>query len=243
MQDIRAFQRLKYYYFLLYLSYDNTYSLSQDDLTNRSYCNGIGSMKDGLCMFGSKYLNLPDYIFIDTFENGKIWDETIVLGSRDNVDAEILYKEINDRTVEYHLYLEKRLKRYLVERLSGVFSKYINKEYSFGDKSTINDDVEEYVDKNLLKLYKVDKVYMYVKEEMMRSHNRKIENEYLRYMNIINEEKINLGFPVVSVGDGMMMKESAFSMSKTNEFDRSIVYNLKSGYKESFGFGVSFKRK
>jgi hypothetical protein len=200
-------------------------------------------MKDGLCMFGSKYLNLPDSIFVDTFENGKIWDDKKITDTRDNTDTEIMYKEINGRTVRYQLFIEKRLKRYLKESLISVFSKYINKQYSFGNKGTIEDDVEEYVEKNLLKLYKVDKIYMYVKEERMRINDKNIENEYLKYVGESNEIKIENGFPVEIIGDGVVLKNGKFSMGKINEFDRMITYNLKNGFKESFGFGVSFKRK
>lgn len=224
-------------------SWDEGYFISQDDLNNSSVCEGIGSMKDSLCMFGSKYLNLPDYIFVDTFENGKPWSEKMVMDVRDNTDTEIMYKEINNRSVVYHLFIEKRLKRYLKESLLEVFSKYINKKYSFGNKGTIEDDVDEYVEKNLLKLYKVDKIYMYIKDERMRINDRKIENEYLKYVNKSNEIKIQNGFPVIEVDGGMMMKDSKFIMGKINEFDRSVTYNLKAGFKESFGFGVSFKRK
>ena len=224
-------------------SWDDGYFISQDSLDDRTICTGIGSMKDGLCMFGSKYLNLPDYIFIDTFENGELWNEKQVTGISDISDSEITYKEINGKTVRYHLFIEKRLKRYLKESLIGVFSKYINKEYSFGNKGTIEDDVNEYVEKNLLKLYKVDKIYMYIKDERMRINDKKIENDYLKYINKNNEFKIKNGFPVIKVEDGVMLKDSKFVISKTNEFDRTITYNLKPGFKESFGFGVSFKRK
>jgi hypothetical protein len=225
-------------------SWDEGYFISQDDLDNRSMCEGIGSMKDSLCMFGSKYLNLPDYIFIDTFENGKLWDENLVMNMRDNTDTEIMYKELNNRAVRYHLFIEKRLKRYLKENLMEVFSKYINKKYSFGNKGTIEDDVEEYVEKNLLKLYKVDKIYMYIKNERMGIKDKLIENEYLRYMDKSNDLKIKNGFPVITVdGDGMMLKDSMFIIGKLNEFDRFVTYNLKPGFKESFGFGVSIKRK
>jgi hypothetical protein len=62
-------------------------------------------------------------------------------------------------------------------------------------------------------------------------------------MNISNENKIKNGFPVIKVENGVMLKDSKFVISKTNEFDRTITYNLKPGFKESFGFGVSFKRK
>jgi hypothetical protein len=224
-------------------SWDDGYFISQDNLDDRSVCAGIGSMKDSLCMFGSKYLNLPDYIFIDTFENGELWNEKQETGIGDISDSEIIYKEINGKTVRYYLFAEKRLKRYLKESLMDVFSKYINKDYSFENKGTIEDDVYEYVEKNLLKLYKLDKVHMYVKGESMRVHDKKIDNEYLKYMNISNENKIKNGFPVVLVEDGVMLKDSKFIISKTNEFDRTITYNLKPGFKESFGFGVSFKRK
>ena len=202
-------------------------------------------------MFGSKYLNLPDRIFIDTFENGKIWDDKMVIDIRDNTDTEIMCKEINNSTVRYQLFIEKRLKRYLKDKLFDVFEKYINKNYSFGDKETIEDDVEEYVEKNILRLYKVDKVYMYIKSDKMGINNRLIENDYFKYVDMSNELKIKSGFPVVELDNGMMMKtvgenvlkDSNFTMSKTNEFDRTRTYNLKPGVKESFGFGVSFKRK
>lgn len=125
----------------------------------------------------------------------------------------------------------------------GVFEKYINKNYSFGNKGTIEDDIDEYIEKNILKLYKVDKVHMYIKSDRMGMNNRIIENEYLKYMNKSNEFKIKNGFPVISVDEGVMMKDSKFTMGKINEFDRFITYNLKPGFKENFGFGVSFKRK
>ena len=129
------------------------------------------------------------------------------------------------------------------ESLLDVFSKYINKNYSFGNKGTIEDDADEYVEKNLLKLYKVDKVYMYIKSDRMRINDKKIENEYLKYVDKSNYHKMKNGFPVVEVEGGVIMKDNKFIMSKTNEFDRNITYNLKPGFKESFGFGVSFKRK
>ena len=224
-------------------NWDKGYFMLQNDLDNRSICSSIGSMKDGLCMFGSKYLNLPDNIFIDTFKDGELWDGKMVIDSRDNTDTEIMYKEINDRYVRYYLFIEKRLKRYLKEKLSGVFEKYINVEYSFGNNGTIEDDIDEYIEKNILKLYKLDKVYMYIKSERMGRNDRLIENEYLKYLNETNESKIKFGFPVVNVDGETVLKSNSFIMTKINEFDRQIIYNLKPGYKESFGFSISIKRK
>ena len=224
-------------------SWDEGYFITQNDLDTRSVCDGIGGMKDGLCMFGSKYLNIPDDIFVDTFKNGEIWDENLIIGVRDNTETEIMYKEINNRTVRYHLFIEKRLKRYLKEQLIDVFSKYIKEEYSFGNKGTIEDDVDEYVEKNLIKLYKIDKVYMYIKSEAMKINDKQIENEYLKYMSIDNDNKINEGFPYIIVNGKKTLNNNQFIIVKNNEFDRTITYNLKPGFKESFGFAVSLKRK
>ena len=224
-------------------SWDEGYFISQDDLDTRSVCDGIGSMKESLCMFGSKYLNLPDSIFIDTFENGKLWDEKMVTDIRDITDTEIMCKEINNSTVRYKLFIEKRLKRYLKDKLIGVFEKYINKNYSFGNKGTIEDDVEEYVEKNLLRLYKVDKVYMYIKSDRMGINNRLIENDYFKYVDKSDIQLQNGLQKTKTVGVENVWRESKFTMSKVNEFDRTITYNLKPGFKESFRFVVSFKRK
>ena len=161
---------------------------------------------------------------------------------KDISNTEIMYKEINDRTVRFNVFIEKRLKRYFKECLGDVFLKYINENYSFID--TLDDDIEEYVEKNLLKLYKVDKVYLYIKSEKQNINNKKIENDYSNYMNSTNVDKIGNGFPTTyDVNGELVIKNSNFTMSKINEFDRIITYNLNAGFKESFGIGVSIKRK
>jgi hypothetical protein len=131
----------------------------------------------------------------------------------------------------------------LKDKLIGVFEKYINKNYSFGNKGTIEDDVEEYVEKNLLRLYKVDKVYMYIKSDRLGINNRLIENDYFKYVDKSDIQLQNGLQKTKTVGVENVWKESKFTMSKVNEFDRTITYNLKPGFKESFRFVVSFKRK
>ena len=84
---------------------------------------------------------------------------------------------------------------------------------------------------------------MYIKDDKMGINNKLIENEYLKYIGDNNELKIKKGFPVVAVDNGVKMKDSKFSMDKKSEFDRTVTYNLKPGYKECFGVGVSFRRK
>ena len=84
---------------------------------------------------------------------------------------------------------------------------------------------------------------MYIKGERMRINDKRIENEYLKYMNQSNDVKIKNGFPIAIINGEAILEDKLFTMSKTNEFDRDITYNLNNGFKESFGFGVSIKRK
>jgi hypothetical protein len=85
---------------------------------------------------------------------------------------------------------------------------------------------------------------MYIKSDVMKINNKLIENDYLKYINMNNNIKINNGFQVIKSDGKNVLKNNLFVMTKTNnEFDRIITYNLKPGVKESFGFAVSFKRK
>ena len=56
-------------------NWDMYYHTRQIDLINSENCRNVSSMNNGLCMFGSKYLNVPEVIEINGFEqNG--WDGT-----------------------------------------------------------------------------------------------------------------------------------------------------------------------
>ena len=66
----------------------------------------------------------------------------------------------------------------------------------------------------------------------------------MKYMDDKNSIKIAQGFPTIQIKDGVALKDvNQFIMKKTSEFDRDIIYNLKLGLKESFGFAVAFSRK
>ena len=56
---------------------------------------------------------------------------------------------------------EKRLIEYLFTPIKEQFQKYINPLYGWGDLETLDDDVEQYIRENILKLYKIEKVEFY----------------------------------------------------------------------------------
>lgn len=216
-------------------NWDMYYHTRQLDLINSENCRNVSSMNNGLCMFGSKYLNVPEVIEINGFEqNGwdGTWNEDWIT-NQDACPGEIMHNEINDNSVDFYLFLTKRIIRFFKDKLRDEFKKYISGDYSYGIAG-IEDDMEEYIKKNILKLYKLEKVRMFVRRTKKGQHNSKIENDYNAYLKEDPTYFMSKGFTEVKT----------MTMTKINrdDFDRKIVYNLRRGSQEDFGFSF-FLRK
>lgn len=216
-------------------NWDMYYHTRQLDLINSENCRNVSSMSNGLCMFGSKYLNVPEVIEINGFEQNDwdgTWNEDWIT-NQDACPGEIMHNEINDNSVDFYLFLTKRIIRFFKEKLRDEFKKYISGDYSYGIAG-IEDDMEEYIKKNILKLYKLEKVRMFVKRTNKGQHNSKIENDYNAYLKEDPTYFMSHGFTEVKT----------MTMTKINrdDFDRKIVYNLRRGTQEDFGFSF-FLRK
>lgn len=216
-------------------NWDMYYHTRQLDLINSENCRNVSSMNNGLCMFGSKYLNVPEVIEINGFEqNGwdGTWNEDWIT-NQDACPGEIMHNEINNNSVDFYLFLTKRIIRFFKDKLRDEFKKYISGDYSYGIAG-IEDDMEEYIKKNILKLYKLEKVRMFVKRTNKGQHNSKIENDYNAYLKEDPNYFMSHGFTEV--------KTMTMTKINRNDFDRKIVYNLRRGSQEDFGFSF-FLRK
>ena len=216
-------------------NWDMYYHTRQLDLINSENCRNVSSMNNGLCMFGSKYLNVPEVIEINGFEqNGwdGTWNEDWIT-NQDACPGEIMHNEINDNSVDFYLFLTKRIIRFFKDKLRDEFKKYISGDYSYGIAG-IEDDMEEYIKKNILKLYKLEKVRMFVRRTKKGQHNSKIENDYNAYLKEDPTYFMSKGFTEV--------KTMTMTKINRNDFDRKIVYNLRRGSQEDFGFSF-FLRK
>ena len=216
-------------------NWDMYYHTRQLDLINSENCRNVSSMNNGLCMFGSKYLNVPEVIEINGFEqNGwdGTWNEDWIT-NQDACPGEIMHNEINDNSVDFYLFLTKRIIRFFKDKLRDEFKKYISGDYSYGIAG-IEDDMEEYIKKNILKLYKLEKVRMFVRRTNKGQHNSRIKNDYNAYLKEDPTYFMSKGFTEVKT----------MTMTKINrdDFDRKIVYNLRRGAQEDFGFSF-FLRK
>lgn len=216
-------------------NWDNNYFTTQVDKKVTEMCAGTSGSLNKISMFGSKYLNVPEEITIDTFNRCVNWDDDFITRSK-IILSDIMYKEVNGTSVSFYLFLYDRIVRYFAREsgLRDVFEEYVNPEYSFGDKTTIEDDIKSYIEKNIMKLYYLDKIEMWVKEKKVGIHDSRIENNYKKFILIDNSVKVTKD----------MKKVNTFSIKKMteNQFDRCITYNLKKGCKEDFGFSFTIKK-
>ena len=232
-------------------NWDMNYFTRQIDAEHSEPCNNIASMKNGLCMFGSKYLNVPEVIEINGLHVGGEdidwdgeWNDDWITNP-EGCPGEVMFKEVNNNSVDFYFFLTKRIIRYMTEKLYGEFSKYVSDQNSFGEPG-IEDDIEEYVKKNVLKLYKLDKVRMFVRRTKKGLHNSRIENDYTTYMEYYRDGK-TLEYKPVDVEffrTHGFVEVNTLHLSKVNrdDFDRKLVYNLRNGAKEEFGFCFRLKK-
>lgn len=213
-------------------SWDMNYYTEQVDTLHNKECENVASMKNGLCMFGSKYLNTPETIEIECLSGHQEWNDEWIT-SPNGCDGEMMYKEVNRNSIKFYLFLRKRILRYFYEKLYNEFSKYISKDYSYGNKG-IEDDINEYVNKNVLKLYRLERIRLFVRQDKTGVHDTRIDNDYITYIDKTVDELKKDGFN----------ETRTISVSKISldDFDRQITYNLKNGYKEDFGFSFIIKK-
>ena len=216
-------------------SWDMNYFTNHITSTTKEKCSYIAGLKEGLCMFGSKYFHVPEKIDITDFNGCCEWNDDYI-DNPDNCPYELMYKEVNGNNVNYYLFLRKRIIRYFCEneQVQQTFKKYINPKYSFASKETLQDDIEEYVKKNIIDLYEIDNINLYVKKTKRGINDTNIENDYVSTFND----------SVLQLLSGEFKKTDRFSISKENvdRFDKTLVYNLTNGFEERFVITFSIKK-
>ena len=131
--------------------------------------------------------------------------------------------------IQFYLFIQKRLTQYLFDYIKPQFEKYVNVKFGFGDITTLNDDVNTYIELNILNLYKVGAVDFYV-----RSSREKIASIYST-ATLTNADKASSG---LNINQNISTKTL-----NTNPFDLSLIYNKRDGFSESFGFSVTIVKK
>ncbi len=213
---------------------------------------GTRSMFERKSFFGSKYLKVPETIILETFEPSPFVKSAIK--QPDLVDGTFMYLDqpsvtINKRIIRsegvrrvraikkkpsspietFYLFNQKRLMEYLFTPIKEQFKKYIKDLYGWGDLETLDDDVNQYIRENILKLYKVEKVDFYTLSSRTKTGSTYTTAE------LTNAQKIS---------NGLTLNNNVGSKTlNTNPFDLKLIYNKRTGFSESYGFSVTIVKK
>lgn len=200
-------------------SWDPWYFTRTLSNTNEEDCSGTHAMKENKSFFASKCLKTPDVFSFETFSI-----------SDNDTTKEILFENKSSH-VEMIVNLEDKIIATLNENIHDMFEIYIDKQYSYGDKTTVDDDIIEYIKTNLLKLYQITDIKLWIKEEPTSSEPYFVFSG----MDMNNDTKIQ-----------NKLKEShvmGISTIDTNQFNRKIIFNIRNRMRYTFGLSIVIEKK
>ena len=200
---------------------------------------GTKAMKEKKSFFGSKYLKVPQTITLETFTYSNEFNRNAI--KQPSLITGDFMVESNRASLQFYLFIQKRLTEFLFTPIKEQFLKYIKPEFSFNDDETLDDDVNRYIEENILRLYKVQNIDLYVKLERSRKavptnvRSARITADDFDTAALTNDGKLKDGLEVVNNASSKFLN--------TNPFDLKLIYNKRKGFTESFGFSVTIKKK
>ena len=239
-------------FYMFASNWEPAYFIKNIDKTVIQQVAGTRSMKEQKSFFGSKYLKVPETIILETFKPDPFVKNAIrqpdlidgtfmhqdtpsvtvnkkIIKSKGVVNTRDIKKVPSAPSIEFYLFNQKRLMEYLFAPIKAQFVKYVNELYGWGDLETLDDDVNQYIRENILKLYKIEKIEFYT----LASRER-LPSDYTT-AELTNAEKIKAG---LTINDNISSKTL-----NTNPFDLRLIYNKRTGFSESFGFSVTIVKK
>ena len=200
-----------------------TQNLSGNDIILR---NGTRSQREKKSFFASKVMKTPQEIVIQTFSPVPFDKKALIDPTR--VEGNLMYQ---DTATEVNLLslTTKRATEYFFDFVKTEFQKYINPRYSFGSEETIDDDVNQYILQNILTIYKIKSISLFV---------RRVNGDGVisySFMGDDNNDKIQNG---LSLTDNF-----SITYPTDRRLDFSLIYNLDKGYNYDFGLSVTLEKK
>ena len=239
-------------FYMFSSNWEPGYFIKSIDKTQIEEVIGTRSMFERKSFFGSKYLKCPETIVLETFKPSTFNKAAIKQPSL--IDGTFMYLDqpsvkVNKKVIDsegvrqirrikkkpstpietFYLFNEKRLIEFLFTPIKEQFLKFVNPLYGWGDLETLDDDVEQYIKENILKLYKIERVDFY-----SLASREKTPSTYTT-AELTNAEKISNG---LTLNDNVSSKTL-----NTNPFDLRLIYNKRTGFSESYGFSVTIVKK
>lgn len=216
-------------FYIFNSNWDPNYFVRNSDKDNFDLQAGTKSMVEKKSFFASKCMKLPQYIVLETFVPCSEFDlKYIEHQNYEYIEGDFMHNE-KETSIEFYVFLKKRLTSYFTEKISKYFKEYIKPEYSYNNITTVDDDIKSYIENNILNLYKKDTIYFFTKDT-----RENIPYNFETSM-LPNNLKIQAGLEVNNV---VSIKDL-----NNNPFDITITFNKKNGYSEYFGLSIVLIKK
>jgi hypothetical protein len=203
------------------------------EYTNSSSYNslpGTRSMREAKSFFGSKIMKTPE-LLVQPKQN--LYPDSITdVINQDPTNFpgyEILFEE-TDSEIRGVVLLDRMLVRFFNENgADKIFQKIIIPEFGFGSQSTISDDIEEYINRNIIQTYEAKELKAYIRKIPIVNSST---NPYGTIVsNLADYEKIINGF--IPTSDSRFVKRNEhsyeFYISKDPAFDYSVAFSFQIG--------------
>ena len=160
---------------------------------------------------GSKYLKVPQSVILETFE-----------------PTEFSYFYDSENTVTISLDVQERLIRFFRQNIYNTFVTYVNPAFTNFSHTQIVQFIDSYIVKNVLPLYKINDVNVYMKETAGGTDD-------FTYMGEVNLVKSKAGLSI--------NKNFGIQNERADTLNFQAIYRKKLGYSISVGVSINLTKK
>ena len=176
----------------------------------------------------SKIMKTPSTLRLETFNpspfnKNALFDNTLVTG-------DVMFEGDGlELTIDLYALINKAATSYLFDEIYTYFEKYINPLYSFSDEQSIADDVNSYITNNIIPVYKIENINLYIKKVTGTG------TVVYSTLQLNDQQKIAAGFAID--------KNAGIQFPVPNSLDFQVIYNIDKGYDYSVGLSVTLSKK
>jgi hypothetical protein len=173
--------------------------------------------------FLASTLNLPKNQYeITKYNNIKttssIEDMKSIKSARNYIGDLVTYEDLDRFYID--MYINNTLTNLLITDDAGIsIRKYVVPSKSYGDKTTIDDDIKKYIEVNLLKLLNIDDIKIYTKDTKL------IQKSEILSINSLND-----------ILDSGFKDDKNFTIEYNiqNPLNIKLIYNKRPGFRQQF---------
>jgi len=197
--------------------WEDDYYVRSESASNKSLIPGTKNIIEEKSFFSSCIPKIGNAYQIfdftsEYFETIDILTDAKILN---NVESEVAFTETKTQ-VFIDFYLEKSVVRYFKnEGIKDTISKFVTLEKSFGRIDTLDDDIEEYVSNNILPLFSINSIDLYVLSG--KKYTTSIDSS----QSVSNVES----------GGYILDNNYSYVLDSKNPLNFRLIYNKKAGLK------------